>query len=267
MSLEQMMWRVIAPALRSAAEIVAIDDVLHRRVAEGKSPQTLIFYHWKPSVSIGKPQALSDLNLEACKVYGLEIVRTPGGGRAVLHLGTKDISYSVIGPSNGLNHVQVYERFCGRIAQAIQYLGIPVTIDNKNDFYVNGRKVSGNALRIDDGVITQHGIILCEPHDPEMMLAIMNPTLYGKQDLPELQGRLTSLKEVAPQITTSDLVGALQEKLTEGRYQIGKLTAEEQREIVAETVRYQDPNWFPGKSIRGLCWLSKGEERGSLRGR
>ena len=266
MSLEQTVWRIITPEVKPAAEIVATDDVIHRRVSEGKSPPTVVFYHWKPSVSIGKPQAISDLNLDACREYGLDIVRTPGGGRAVLHLGTKDISYSVIGPSNGLNHVQVYERFCGRIAEAIQYLGIPVTIDNKNDFYVNGGKISGNALRINEGVITQHGIILCEPHDPEMMLAIMNPALYGKQDLSELRGRLTSLKEVAPHIAIGDLVGALQEKLTEGRYQAGKLTAEEQREIVAETARYQDPNWFPGNSIRGLCWLSKGEERGSLRG-
>lgn len=267
MSLEEKVWRVIGPRLRDAAEIVAIDDVLHRRVSEGRSPPTLIFYHWEPSMSIGKPQAYTDLNVEACRERGIQIVRTPGGGRAVLHLGVKDISYSVIAPSNGLSHLQIYEQFCKRIAQALEKVGLPVEIDNINDFYINGKKVSGNALRLDNEAATQHGIILYEPHPPELMIELMNPDLYSERDIPELKARLTSIKEADPRITMQDLIIALQETLTDGKYVLGQLTNEEKREVTQTRKLYQNPNWFKGTSVRGLCWLSKGEPRGSLRGR
>ena len=266
MSLEEKMWRVIAPKLRDPVEIIAIDEVLHKRVAEGKSQPTLLFHHWEPSISIGKPQAISDLNLEACKKFGIKIVRTNGGGRAVLHLGEKDVSYSLFSKTSNPNPTKIYEEFCGYIAEALKMLGLPVEIDNKNDFYIRGKKISGNALRVDSGALTQHGIILYDNHPAEFLISLMNPQLYSESDIPELKSRLTSIKELVPEITISDLIGALTAKLTKGKYYEGNFTKEEQEEISKTKPLYQDSEWFKGNSIRGLCWLSKGEPRGSLRG-
>lgn len=259
-------WRVINPELRDPAEIIAIDEVLHRRVADGRSQPTLIFYQWQPSVSIAKPQRIEDLNLEACRKYGIKVVRTTGGGRAVLHLGEKDISYSLFSKSNGLNHIQIYALFCGKIAQALKELRLPVEINNVNDFYVNGKKISGNALRLGQGGLTQHGILLYDEHPAELMISLMNPELYGEEDLPALRDRLTSIRKVNPRITLNDLISVLKITLTDGKYREGKFTEEEIREIRSERRIYEDPNWYNGKSVRGLCWLSKGEPRGSLRG-
>ncbi|MDP4012293.1 MAG: hypothetical protein Q8R00_01680 [Candidatus Nanoarchaeia archaeon] len=266
MSLDEMMWRVILPEIRDAAEIVAIEEVLHNRVAQGQSPPTLMFYHWKPSVSIGKPQAISDLNLEACKRHGLKVVRTNGGGRAVLHLGEKDVSYSLFSPSNGLNTTQVYERFCGYIAEALKELGMEVKIDNKNDFFIGDKKISGNALRLDKGGLTQHGIIIYDSHPPEIMVGIMDPNMYNQADIAQLRERLTSVKELNPKIRMEDITKTLTKTLTKGNYDIGSLTPEEKLEILFLKQKYDNPNWYEGTSKRGLCWLSKGEPRGSLRG-
>ena len=266
MSLEERIWRVIAPKLRDPVEIVAIDEVLHKMVASGKSQPTLLFNHWEPSISIGKPQAISDLNLEACKKSGIKIVRTSGGGRAVLHLGEKDVSYSLFSQTPTTNPTKIYEEFCGYIAEALKCLGLPVEIDNKNDFYIKGKKISGNALRIEEGALTQHGIILYDKHPADFLISLMNPQLYSESDITELNNRLISIKELVPEITISDLIGALTEKLTKGKYRKGDFTKEEKEEISKIKQLYQDPEWFKGNSVRGLCWLSKGEPRGSLRG-
>ena len=62
-------WRVIRPELRDPEEIVAINDVVHNKIGKGESPPTLIFYHWKPSISLGQPQSYEDVNYKKCKIY------------------------------------------------------------------------------------------------------------------------------------------------------------------------------------------------------
>ncbi|MEK6903274.1 MAG: hypothetical protein AABW64_01335 [Nanoarchaeota archaeon] len=263
MSLE---WRVIEPSLRSGAEIVAIDDVLHEYVGKQKSPPTVIFYHWNNVMSIGKPQALSDVNLEKCKLYNVEVVRTTGGGRAVLHLGYQDVSYSVVAPANGRGFDIIYEEFCGKIAQALQALKIPVEIRARNDCYVGGRKISGNAMRLDKGAVTQHGIILYKQHPAALTISLMNPDMYSINDVTELQARLTAVTEKNPEVTMRQLVDTLREHLTNGNFYQDDLSTAEKGEIARRKKTYEDVNWFKGDSSRGLCWLSKGEPRGSLQG-
>src|SRR3989344_2331750 len=261
-------WRIINPELRDPAEIVAIDDVIHSRVGQGKSEPTLIFYHWQPSLSIGKPQSLDDLNLAECQKYGIKIVRTPGGGRAVLHLAERDISYSLITQSNGLtigDIPSIYKNFCGLIAQALKKIDLPIEIKKDNDFYIYGKKISGNAIRLEKNALTQHGIILYKPHSAELMIRLMNPNLYNLKDLEELRSRLISVEEIAPHIKIQDIVKVITETLTGGRYKISQLTEKEMIEVEKAKTKYINPTWEKGTSIRGLCWLSKGEARGSLR--
>lgn len=260
-------WRVIQPELRSGAEIVAIDDVLHEFVGERKSSPTLIFYHWNNVLSLGKPQAVSDVNLKKCKEYAIEVVRTTGGGRAVLHLGKRDLSYSLVLQSNGRSFDAVYEEFCGKIARALQSLNIPIQIQNKNDLYVGEqKKISGNALRHEKKATTQHGIIIYKPHPAGLMINLMDPEMYGAEDILELEKRLASVQEINPSITMQQLIGAITAALTDEEYRKGELSFAEKIEVSKRKKIYENLEWFRGTSKRGLCWLSKGEPRGSLRG-
>lgn len=79
-------WRVILDKDRSAAMNMALDEALHLSCAEPGGSPTLRLYGWnKPSLSIGYSQRMGDVCMEYCKSAGMEIVRRPTGGRAVLH--------------------------------------------------------------------------------------------------------------------------------------------------------------------------------------
>lgn len=268
MSLEEVVWRVIDAKIRDPAEIIAIDEVLHRRVAAKRSPPTLIFNHWEPSISIAKPQSIKDIDHESCAAQGIKVVRATSGGRAVYHDRLRDFSYSVFFPTPTINPTKLYDHFCGKIAAALVELGLPVEINNKNDFYIKGKKISGNAQRINNGCVMQQGIMLYDYQDYNVaarMIGLMKKGLYDARDLLELQNQITWITQHNPEVTLQRLYESLAVRLTEGRYRKGDFTLEEKREIAQVTKVYHTPTWFEGVSERGLCWLPKGAPEGTYR--
>ena len=60
----------------------------------------LRFYRWAPyCISLGANQKQEEVNSEKCKADGIDIVRRPTGGRAILH--AEEITYSVVLPLTG----------------------------------------------------------------------------------------------------------------------------------------------------------------------
>lgn len=81
-------WRLIDDDNRSAALNMAVDEAIMRMCASGDSPPTVRLYGWeKPAISIGFHQSLqkSEINTDYCERTGIDLVRRPTGGRAVLH--------------------------------------------------------------------------------------------------------------------------------------------------------------------------------------
>ncbi len=91
-------WRLLNTGLADGATNMAIDEAIMQAVAEGRSPPTLRFYGWQPPcVSVGYAQSLrAEIDLEACRRKGYDVVRRPTGGRAVLHI--DELTYSVVAP-------------------------------------------------------------------------------------------------------------------------------------------------------------------------
>lgn len=77
---------------------MALDETLARACASG-GPPTLRFYGWRrPTLSIGRHQRLTEAaDLGACERLGVEVVRRPTGGRAVLH--EEEITYALAAPA------------------------------------------------------------------------------------------------------------------------------------------------------------------------
>ena len=90
-------WRLIRSGHVSGAMNMAVDEAILRAVARGGTP-TLRFYGWDPpAVSIGYFQdAEKEVDTAACKSLGVDVVRRPTGGRAVLH--DVEVTYSLIVP-------------------------------------------------------------------------------------------------------------------------------------------------------------------------
>lgn len=90
-------WRLLRTGHHTGAMNMAIDDAILRHVSEG-GPPTLRFYGWEPAaISVGYFQNVEkEVDLAACKSAGVDVVRRPTGGRAVLH--SVEVTYSLAIP-------------------------------------------------------------------------------------------------------------------------------------------------------------------------
>ncbi|MCL5676382.1 MAG: lipoate--protein ligase family protein [Firmicutes bacterium] len=166
---------------------MAIDEAILEAHAAGHVPPTLRFYGWSPAaVSIGYFQRLeAEVDLEACRSLGVDVVRRPTGGRAVLHE-SDELTYSVVIRQELLpgDVIHTYRVLCEGLLAGIHGLGVEAgmaTPDpgrsgrleiasssacfNSPSWYeveTGGKKVVGSAQVRHDGVILQHGSILLE---------------------------------------------------------------------------------------------------------
>ncbi|HZK75583.1 MAG TPA: lipoate--protein ligase family protein, partial [Candidatus Kapabacteria bacterium] len=90
---------------RTGAHHMERDEALARECIENPAlPSVLRLYSWQPAaVSIGYQQRIESIDLDACRANGVDVVRRPTGGRAVLH--KNELTYAVITraePADGL---------------------------------------------------------------------------------------------------------------------------------------------------------------------
>lgn len=177
-------WRLLDTGFQPAAINMAIDEAILEAHAAGQVPPTLRFYGWNPpAVSIGYFQRLQgEVDLDTCRRLGIEAVRRPTGGRAVLH--EDELTYSVVISQDLLpgDVIHTYRVLCQGLLDGIRRLDVPVDMAmphagrparleaessaacfNSPSWYeleVDGRKVVGSAQVRTGGVILQHGSIL-----------------------------------------------------------------------------------------------------------
>src|SRR5260370_18702015 len=73
---------------------MAVDEVLLDGVARGGTAPTLRFYQWSPAcLSLGYFQSYDVVDLHGCAALGVDVVRPPPRGRAILH--DADLTYTV----------------------------------------------------------------------------------------------------------------------------------------------------------------------------
>ena len=107
---------------------MAIDEAILWAVAEGKSLPTLRFYGWQPPcLSIGYSQSMEgEVDVDRCREAGIDFVRRPTGGRAILH--ADELTYSVVAPqaeprvAGGV--VESYRRLSAGLVAGLRGLGV-----------------------------------------------------------------------------------------------------------------------------------------------
>lgn len=172
-------WRLLPALPGSGCRQMAIDHSLLSAAILDESPPTLRFYRFEPpSLSLGRFQPLESIDLEACVDLGVDVVRRPTGGKAILHM--DDFTYSLtVPPSYGLPESVEgsYVLICGGIISALGKLGIEADLVPRNpyelkevhscfsspaaaDLSVGGRKLCGSAQTRKEGAMLQHGTVL-----------------------------------------------------------------------------------------------------------
>lgn len=143
---------------------MAIDEAMLLMRSQGKIPNTLRLYIFKPSaVTIGYFQsAEEEVNLDFCRKHGIEVVRRITGGGAVFHDENGEITYSiVVGLSEAPRDIlKSYELYCKGIVYALEELGLKAEFKPINDVIVYGRKISGSAQTRKRRVLLQHGTFM-----------------------------------------------------------------------------------------------------------
>lgn len=171
-------WRLIVDGEAAGATNMAIDQAVLEAVVSGSSRPTLRFYAWAPPcLSLGRSQHLSEVDLTACSRAGVDTVRRPTGGRAILH--TDELTYSVAllqtDPRTEGGIVEGYRRLSEGLLAGLRRLGVPavqarkstkpldeataVCFESPADYEItaDGRKLVGSAQWRAGGGVLQHG--------------------------------------------------------------------------------------------------------------
>ncbi|MEM2991477.1 MAG: biotin/lipoate A/B protein ligase family protein [Halobacteria archaeon] len=195
-------WRLIGLSLNDAYMNMAIDEAILKLRSLKKSPNTLRFYRWNPSaVSIGYFQSVEDeVDLEACKRMGIDVIRRITGGGAVYHDFEGEITYSLIvdeeNPKIPFDIIKSYEIICKGIVIGLKALGLNPEFKPINDIVIGGKKISGNAQTRKSGVILQHGTILMDS-DVQTMFKVLKVSDEKIRDklIKAVDERVTTIKK------------------------------------------------------------------------
>jgi len=208
---------------------MARDMAIIEEVAQG-APPTLRFYSWQPAaLSLGFFQQVEDIaDTAACSRLGIDIVKRPTGGRALLHY--RELTYSVAVPEN---HPLVprgilpsYKFFSAAIIGGLRELGVQTGLapggnrgkgllpgacfdsPSAYEIQVDGKKVVGSAQVRRDGTLLQHGSILLE-----LSLDLYRQVLCGQSKtehyIAQLGERAAGLRDLGYNVTADEIYHAV----------------------------------------------------------
>ncbi|HET6232851.1 MAG TPA: lipoate--protein ligase family protein [Longimicrobiaceae bacterium] len=188
-------WRLLDTPPARGAWNMALDQALAASVREGGAP-VLRFYRWTPAcLSLGRNQpARGRYDLDALHRAGVEVVRRPTGGRAVLH--DRELTYSVAVAEGALGSPrEAYAAINRALVGGLRRLGVPAQLQpetgvrapvpslapcfkdpTEGEVVVAGRKLVGSAQRREDGVILQHGSLLLDGDQSEVRAFLLDPS-------------------------------------------------------------------------------------------
>lgn len=206
---------------------------LMQTVSGGGVPAALRLYSWSPpALSLGyfqKEEAVVDQ--ETCRRLGIDVVRRPTGGRAVLH--HKELTYSIIVPQDhpkiSAGVLDSYKFISIGIIEAFCSLNITATLASGKrrgqklmpgscfdapsayEVQIKGKKVVGSSQLRRHGVLLQHGSILLElPID--LYHKILKLSVPGKKVtayLERLKKNGAGLRDLGYMVSLEELAAAL----------------------------------------------------------
>jgi lipoate-protein ligase A len=188
-------WRLIEDGTAPGNWNMAVDEALLEAARRDEAPPTFRLYAWsRPTLSLGRHQDPVDaIDHEYRRAHGIDLVRRPTGGRAVLH--DCEVTYSIVLPAGLARGAGVGEVYCTLSAALLgglqEELGVQVfrvpaqrvdsgvqddstrTPEHLNtascfasaaggDGVVEGGKLVGSAQARRAGAALQHGSVLLD---------------------------------------------------------------------------------------------------------
>lgn len=192
-------WQIIDSEAVSPAMHLALDDVLAREVAAGRRAPTLRFWEWeRPAIIIGSFQSLkNEVDIEATRKLGVEIVRrATGGGAMFVEPGTA-ITYSLYAPGelvDGMSFAESYAFLDNWVLKALNELGIDAFYKPLNDISSSKGKIGGAAQKRYSGGMVLHHVTMAYDMDAAKMMQVLR---IGREKLSD-KGTASAAKRVDP---------------------------------------------------------------------
>ncbi len=264
-------WRWLeAPAAEDGATNMAVDAALldhARRTGEA----TLRTYGWsRPTLSFGRHERTRGIfDAGQLAARGIDAVRRPTGGRALLH--HREVTYSVTAPVSGATLAESYGSINALLMDALARLGVHAAAappasrharalrpegaacfaePSAGELVVAGAKLVGSAQLREDGAFLQHGSILLDD-DQAAIAGLRLSTAAATSAVavalaPVATLRAAAGREVAPHEVRAALHAALEAACARAGV-TSPCTIESDSGIVAAAAehraRFADPAW------------------------
>ncbi|RCS30482.1 lipoate--protein ligase family protein [Rhodanobacter denitrificans] len=191
-------WQLIHTAPQSPTLHMALDDVLTHEVGAGRRAPTLRIWEWaSPAVVIGRFQSLrNEVDGEAARRHGIEVVRRVSGGGAMFIEPGNTITYSIYAPQTlvkGLSFQEAYAFLDEWVLEALAELGIKAWYQPLNDITSEGGKIAG-AAQVHRGGAVLHHVTMAYDIDAAKMLEVLR---IGREKLSD-KGTQSAAKRVDP---------------------------------------------------------------------
>jgi lipoyl(octanoyl) transferase len=256
-------WRLILSDAVPGARAMAVDEALLEACAADPDvfvPAVRLYAFDPPCLSLGRFQRTDDVDRDACRRLGADVVRRPTGGRAVLH--DRCLTYALVAPVDAPPFAGGVRASAERIGAALaaglgRLAGSVITapaparghrpadcfaLPGAGEVVADGRKLAGSAQLRRDGAALQHGTVRLRA-DAGLIAPLLRDSpaaeaTAGPTALDRLCGRPATFTEVALAVTAgiAETFGV--------RFCGRPLSAEEERRAVAlEHERYRRDTW------------------------
>lgn len=251
---EPLAWRVVRDPPRSGARNMAIDHALAETLEPGRG--VLRLYGWvQPTVSFGRNEAaVGRYSLRVAGTSGIDCVRRPTGGRAVLH--SAELTYAVVTPVRALGGARLAYRLINEaLAGALRSLGADVALAGpaaavspdagpcfrapaEGEVVADGRKLVGSAQARIGGALLQHGSILLAGDQSAL------GALFGEEAVDEPPATLLRLVGNVAEGIVAEAVETSMAEVLGGRWSAGTYEAPETAAADRlEHERYGEDSW------------------------
>src|SRR5256884_2913380 len=206
-------WRLLDTEYRDDPFMnMSLEEAIPRTVGEGTAPNTVRFWHNSNTIVLGCFQSADlEVNYDACKETGTQVVRRFTGGGAVYH-DAGNLNYAIslkkghpLVPDNDLQ--LIFQRLSEGTVEGLRSLGVRAEFQPINDIQVDGRKVSGAAGSVRWGTVFHHGCVLVAS-DLAILGRVLNVPqvkLAGRH-VASVQKRVTTVRdELGKNVTTRDV--------------------------------------------------------------
>jgi lipoate-protein ligase A len=225
-------WRFIRSGRHPGAYNMALDEALWQQFGDqleaGQTPAPVLrLYGWEPAaLSLGYAQrAEREVDFEACQRLGVDWVRRPTGGRAILH-DFGELTYSLVAACDDPNIsggvLESYRKISGALVKGLQNLGVAAELAGKErrgadgavtaacfdapsayEVTWQGRKIIGSAQARRKDVLLQQGTILLTV-DLEKLFTVLKPPARASRTeaIAQVASRLTSIEEARSDVVS-----------------------------------------------------------------